>query len=379
LSSGINLRLNTNFKVDILRVEGADSIYLGPYDFTIDAFEIYTPKIITDSSGKLIMFVGTSPVTFPVTADAHSYTPVTISNTGSADYFSVNVHDGVYSGGTTGSGHLITQEAVNKTWFIDEAVPSGSDASITLQWNASDELSGFNRSKVYLSHYTGSTWDTGNATIASGTDPYSVTRTGITSFSPFAVASSDILLPLRFHDFSAAFNNNNVLLNWHTSNELNTAYFNIQRSWDGISFKTIGKTNAKGNSAQLQSYNYVDVNVTGLKQSKLYYRLQQFDKDSKFTYSKIVSLSVYQNNTVQFSYSPNPVKANMHITLNTQENKNISIRITDVSGRQIYNERVPANAGVLNHDIDVSRLHSGIYVIEIISDNGINKSKFIKE
>jgi hypothetical protein len=58
-------------------------------------------------------------------------------------------------------------------------------------WNQSAQVNSFNTADVYLSHYTNGSWDQSNglqATSLSG-GMMSVTRAGITSFSPFAVFS----------------------------------------------------------------------------------------------------------------------------------------------------------------------------------------------
>jgi hypothetical protein len=201
LSSGIKGGLSSNFYVNQLRVEGTnDSIYLGQYNLQVDAFNLYLPKIITDSTGKFIMPVGASPVTFPVAADKLSYSPVIISNSGTPDYFSVNVKNGVYSNGT--SGNILSQNVVNKTWFIDEALSGGSNANITLQWNAADELPGFNGTNVFLNHFISGAWDAGNPGMASGAGPFTFSRINITSFSPFSISSSLIVLPVHLISFS---------------------------------------------------------------------------------------------------------------------------------------------------------------------------------
>ena len=170
VSSGANIRLSANSYIPVLRVEGADVFYLGEHNLMTDVFAIQVPKIVTDSSGKFLMPVGNSNVLFPVSADSASYSPVTISNSGDYDYFGVNVKNGVFSKGD--SGAVITQEAVNKTWNVSEALAGGSNANITFQWNAADELPMFNRNNIYVSHYINGSWDNGLLLAASGNNPY---------------------------------------------------------------------------------------------------------------------------------------------------------------------------------------------------------------
>jgi hypothetical protein len=53
-------------------------------------------------------------------------------------------------------------------------------------------------------------------------------------------------------NFSASLEKNNVVLRWQTATEINSAWYNIQRSKDGIHFNNIGKVKAAGNSTGLK-------------------------------------------------------------------------------------------------------------------------------
>ncbi len=71
---------------------------------------------------------------------------------------------------------------------------------------------------------------------------------------PFIVSSDFSILPIQFSYFTAELINENSLLHWQTETELNSSYFNIQRSIDGTNFTTIGKVNASGNSNSSKTY-----------------------------------------------------------------------------------------------------------------------------
>jgi ELWxxDGT repeat protein len=375
MSSGINARLTSDMKVNTLRVEGVDSIYLGDYSFTIDNFNIFTPKFITDGVGTLRLPVGGSPVLFSVMADAKSYTPLTITNTGAFDYFSVNVKNGVYSGGYSGSGTAISQEAVNKTWLVDESVAGGSNVSITAQWNAADELPMFSRNNTYLSHYINGVWDNGTIGTAGGTGPYTFTRAGITGFSPFAVTSSPTILPLYLFNFAATNNNNNVLLKWQTQNEINTALFNVQRSIDGFHFNTITSLKAAGNSTAINNYSYNDNDVAKLNVQKIYYQIQTVDKDSKINVSKIISveLTTVQNKMMIW---PNPVKDVLNINV-TGYSGDAVITIYDMTGRQLLSRKQNIVSGTFN--INATAFAPGTYILQINENGKTIQQSFIKQ
>ncbi|MBS1584456.1 MAG: T9SS type A sorting domain-containing protein [Bacteroidetes bacterium] len=166
-----------------------------------------TSFIVTNGTGKVIdVNVGfggkMGNIKFPVGATRNSYTPLTLANNGVADAFAVQVYDNIYSSYTNDipTSPALTDNAVAKTWIVQEGTPGSSNVSLTLQWNSYDELPGFNRSACYLSHYIDPIWHPGLTGPAFGSGPFNVTLAGITTFSPFGVASAGS--PLLVHNTS---------------------------------------------------------------------------------------------------------------------------------------------------------------------------------
>lgn len=136
--------------------------------------------IKTSSTGVLVIAVGASAVFFPI--GNSSYNPATLTNAGTADDFSIRVVDEVLTQGTSGTPFTI--RVVDRSWFIDEGTTGGSDADLTLQWNASDELNIFDRNAAYISNFDNNAYDVVPTQAASGSDPYTLTRSNITNFPP---------------------------------------------------------------------------------------------------------------------------------------------------------------------------------------------------
>jgi hypothetical protein len=129
----------------------------------------------------------TGVIAFPVGVGPTSYTPVTIDNTGTEDDFCIRVATRVYSQGETGAGFEVTTDAIAKTWFVDEGTEGGSNVTMTLQWNLADELPGFDRTDMIVSHYTGGEWAR-HASNLTATNPssnvYQVSVSAVDGFSP---------------------------------------------------------------------------------------------------------------------------------------------------------------------------------------------------
>lgn len=182
-------------------------IILGANNLTMAAAATITSPsnskfIVTNSTGKLIKAsLGGSAFTYPIGNTTLTYNPVTIANTGSADDIAARCLTNAYNGGLTGTG--FTKEVVDASWDISEAVAGGSNLSLTASWDGTDELAGFNRNKGGISYYMTAPaasigWDMLNnqTGVATGTNPYSYTRTGITQLGAFAVGTRPVLSPL---------------------------------------------------------------------------------------------------------------------------------------------------------------------------------------
>ena len=192
---------------DLLFTNGR--IILGSNNLTMAAAAtITTPGsskfVVTDGTGKLIKTsLGGTAFTYPVGNTALTYNPVTISNPGPGvvDDIAVRCLANANNNGLTGIG--FTKEVVDASWDVSEGLAGGSNLSMTASWNATDELPGFNRSKAGISYYMTAPaasvgWDLLNSqtTPATGTNPYSFTRSSITTLGAFAVGTRPVLSPL---------------------------------------------------------------------------------------------------------------------------------------------------------------------------------------
>lgn len=153
--------------------------------------------IITNALGQLEQHVGTDEVVFPV--GNASYNPARMSNAGTPDHLQVRVEDRVWEAGTNGA--LATENAVDRTWHIDERIAGGTDANLTVQWDAKQELSGFNRDQALVSNWTGA-WEADEAaalpTQQKNGHEFAQKRTGITELAPFVVRSkSGVATPVE--------------------------------------------------------------------------------------------------------------------------------------------------------------------------------------
>jgi hypothetical protein len=88
---------------------------------------------------------------------------------------------------------------------------------------------------------------------------------------------------------------------------------------------------------------------------------------------EVINLGEATISSIKFSVFPNP--ADQILTIQSKDNTPISIRIFDVSGKLIKSES--SNATLTN--IEVDEFTSGLYFLEIKSENQITQTKFIKK
>ena len=179
------------------------------------------------------------------------------------------------------------------------------------------------------------------------------------------------LLPLSLLQFTAAKNAEKVTLNWKTTNEINTSYFIIQHSSDGIQFSDLGTVNSKRNVSTVNDYYFVD-NAAKLTVGNNYYRLKMVDKDGKTITSKVVVVTI-DNRIPQFSIMPNP--ASNFLVIKTNLLGGI-LTVTDFSSHVVIKQNLLNTA---ENRINISALPKGIYIVSLKTQGAVLTQKLIVE
>ncbi len=372
LSSAVTINNTLTFTAGKLSLDNYDMTIAN--DATISGAGTNTYLVATGTGVLKQQIAASGAKAFPVGTSA-AYTPITISLAAlsTTDVFNVRMLPAVYSNGTT--GNTMNSNSVNATWMVSETVNGGSNATLTCQWPASLELAGFNRVFSRLAHYTSSAWDYGFENInASGSDPYTVTRTGFTSFSPFAVTMLMAVLPAGSLEVRGKNNGNENLVNWSTTSEQNTAYYAVEASLNGTDFTETGRVVAAGNSASLRTYNFVHRQIN---HQSYYYRVKQVDADGKIIYSKTIRINVAAFRAA--TLYPNPVKDKTTISFSLQQSSSVTANITNTSGLLIYTLKQRYAKGDHKMNLDLGMLPKGSYILQLKDDVGNVKTfQFIK-
>ncbi len=203
---------------------------------------------------------------------------------------------------------------------------------------------------------------------------------GIQSFSTFGFASNTGAnpLPVKLESFSATANRCNAILNWVTSEEVNTDKFIIEQSADGIHFTMAASVAAK-NSFTGGTYQVAVAQNAG----RAYYRLKIVNTNSTFTYSQTVTITTSCAGADMISVYPNPLNGSGKLTVNfsTAYRGALTIVMVNTLGQNVQVKQMQVSASSNIITINTAGLTKGTYLVRFVSAGGsdlFRTQKFVK-
>lgn len=393
LTSGIRAQLYINGDITLQNsalLFADDSIQSGPSAVIITNGILQSTKGI--NTNQRLINTGTSGlVILPLAPGINKSIDIGISennqiqilhNSSGVVIYELAVRDSIFQNPQTRVSN-ISSAVVNKTWMIHPLSPSTGN-TISIGWNGTNEQSGFTRSNCGMSSWQSSVttaWSflngTNAAIISGSSPPYSRTSPVINlnaAIYYFGIGASGSALPLSLLKFEAYKSNEDVLVDWITTREINTSYFEIERSPDGHSFSSVGKVKASGNDNLEKKYSYMDLNpFHTLQVETLFYRLKTTDLDQSFKYSDIRVVDSSNPDTYTINIFPNPFEDYVYFSAN--KSRMIKVNMYDALGRLVFSK----NLAEQYSRFDFADLSAGIYTLSIESNQGTNSFKLVKK
>ncbi|MEQ6120472.1 hypothetical protein [Reichenbachiella sp. MALMAid0571] len=328
--------------------------------------------------------------TYP-TGNNSRYQPVILENTSATDTWTIS-----YVGSDPTSG------GYNKNAFDDEvfkkisqyeywqvARAGSAAADMTLSYGSGSYASGVGvgaLDKLSIVHWDGSEWvaASGEGTDQSG-DEFSGSFTVYqqSAFSPQTFGSSDEEsgLPVTWLSFSGKRESAGIGLLWQTATEINNDHFDVERSEDGVTFEVIGSKKGAGNTNLVQSYQFLDTEVSVFTQ--YYYRIKQVDYDGQFSYSStIVVLPV--TTSVRWGIYPNPAEQGVDLTLaeltsSVQRSEKIRMQVVTNDGRVILSASGALEE--LNEEMNkaLNQSAEGMFFVQIVDGDYYQMFKVVRK
>ena len=195
-----------------------------------------------------------------------------------------------------------------------------------------------------------------------------VSASKVTAITETVTTYTGTTLPINLSAFKGNLENGKSYLTWKTSSEIQSNYFDIERSLDGKNFTKIGEKKAASNSSIAKEYSYTDANpATGIN----YYRLKMWDANEKYTYSNIIALSNRQQ-SVGVTVFPNP--ASDYILVQAQDilSSDVEVLLSDIKGKVLLKKTFPQGSTLCT--LETATLYAGNYVVTVLTKTGNKQS-----
>ena len=330
---------------------------IGAYEFSTST----TPPVATASAAPALN------TTTTYTYAGRTLASITWGNTGTVPS-SVDVR---YYSGSNPPGSLSGKYS-RAYWEITVPDGSGYTYDITLNYDPATIYTITNENDIRIAKRDGGPW-THIAGSTVNTTNKTVTATGLTSFSDFALSDNSDPLPVQLSSFTASVSNRDIALNWKTETEVNSAKFVVERKHKDNEWTSIAEVKASGNSNSPKEYSYLDKKLN----SGVYeYRLKMIDNDGTYSYSDVVEGNVDLPKEYGISQNyPNPFNPTTKIDYQLPFDSKVMVELYSITGEKVgelFNGLNEAGYYTLEVNGSSLRLASGVYIYRILATNLTN-------
>jgi trimeric autotransporter adhesin len=179
-------------------------------------------------------------------------------------------------------------------------------------------------------------------------------------------------LPVTLMDFNGQLANNLINLDWSTAQELNSKYFDVEKSYAGLDFFKIGTVNARGNTNSITTYHLTDLRPAEFN----YYRLKMVDADGHYTYSKTILIknpSIKQDIQVL----NNPFESFIKLRFTKQPKSEVHVQLLTANGAKVFDQQLTASYE-LSIDLSSTNLSRGVYFLRAELDGELFVRKLVR-
>ena len=317
-------------------------------------------------------------------ADAKNFSKSTSITIGGNPTFYINSSDNALTGSTlkslsgtdvedcegasscnTGKTFQIMSVKANTRLYYDFGAGNGGVKEVTASSNS--KITSFDLTKLVIYGQRG----TANTDATALGFTYSlIDNAGVPSVPvTYALKSSTTPLPVVLADFTGNVVNCAAVLNWKTASEVNSSYYEVQQSKDGIRFAAVATVKSKNNETGAD-YSYTVNNLS----AGTYFRLKIADMNAESAYSQVLALNAANCGYANISVWPNPVNDAAKISgLAGTEN---TIMIFDYMGRQVYKMTTTQSAA----EVNMSNYAPGTYMVQVTDSNGgiVHAARIVK-
>jgi hypothetical protein len=314
-------------------------------------------------AGSLLFPVGKGTAYRPLTVNVASQAPGTVTYTAEQKE---GTNPQTFDNAASALAPL-TRVSNIRRYTVTSSDNTGFNGNIQLSFGADDDVTNPTSPSLVIGKNNGNGWfNIGRIT----SDASTVTSGNFTSFSDFALASTDPdvtnnPLPVELIRFTAQRQADAVRLDWATASEQNNARFEVQRSADGAQFRTLNTVAGQGTTAQRHAYSALDRQPLS---GTAYYRLRQVDTNGQASFSPVVAVAAGK----ELALYPNPAHTELQVVAPAPE---ATYRVLSTIGAVLLEGRTSTGNATLN----VASLPAGLYHLEVTTAASRVVRKFTKQ
>ena len=167
-----------------------------------------------------------------------------------------------------------------------------------------------------------------------------------------------------------------IMLSWTTSSEEENARFVIEKAEDGGEFAPIGSVTGAGNSKELKSYDFFDIDIRG---QYLLYRLRQIDHDGTSSYSKTLFITMSTANQFMVAQMSEVIATDVfEVSIDALVDSHLEYTLTDWKGNIVLQEGLNVVAGLNDIMIELDNKDEGIYKLVLRVEEEVEELTFRK-
>ncbi|RYF91482.1 MAG: T9SS type A sorting domain-containing protein [Chitinophagaceae bacterium] len=275
----------------------------------------------------------------------------------------INASPTVCEGSVATADFTVTDATQTNTWYQFQQSIDGGASFTNIGAPAQALFMGNSYTLTYTIGTVNSAMNGYKYRLVVSTSAEGLAAAGCTFFNDYSlIVTACGPLPVTLVAFNGKHNNGISSLDWQTTHELNSEYFEVQRSFNSKDFVTVAKVAASRNSTTIRNYQYQDA-VGG--SGYVYYRLRQVDLDGESTMSPIIRLSM-GNKVASFEMYPNPFVNNFTASFSAEKAGVATVQIRNINGQMLYSKVINVakgfNATQLNNLPSMPR---GLYHVSI--------------
>jgi hypothetical protein len=176
-------------------------------------------------------------------------------------------------------------------------------------------------------------------------------------------------LPVRLTSFNGSIYNKKITLTWSVANNENATAYEIERSFNGRDFFSVGKIPVNKLHGSVD-YHFVD---TANNAEKTFYRLKFTDMMNLSGYSNTLTM-IYKNEIVknEIKLFSNPVSNTLSFSYPVSAAQVTTLEVFDLSGKTIMSKKLNSLQGINHVGLPVPpNMNKGTYLL--VLSNGIER------